>query len=122
MAAGKCALSRSASASGGLFCKIYSVSPAAASRVRAWPTQSVEIGGRSLRRPWDMLVPYVIYAGAVPMSDSKSIAKGSFLLGLIMFATGCVVAPREGYYDHDHHRYYHQSAWHDCGERDEHCR
>jgi hypothetical protein len=70
-----------------------------------------------------MLFPYVIYAGAVSMNNSKSIAKGSFLLGLVMFATGCVVAtPREGYYDHDHHRYYHENTWHDCGERDEHCR
>jgi hypothetical protein len=63
---------------------------------------------------------YFIYVGA-SMNNSKSIAKGSFLLGLIVIATGCVVAPREGYYDGDHHRYYHENTWHDCGERDEHC-
>ncbi len=55
------------------------------------------------------------------------IATISFLLGLISLASGCVVAPghggyREGYYDHEHHRYYHENRWHECGERDEHCR
>jgi hypothetical protein len=55
------------------------------------------------------------------MNNSKSIAKGSFLLGLIVIATGCVVAPREGYYDGEHHRYYHEHTWHDCVDRDEHC-
>jgi hypothetical protein len=55
------------------------------------------------------------------MKNSISIAKGSFILGLIMFASACVVAPHEGYYDNDHHRYYHENSWHDCGERDEHC-
>jgi hypothetical protein len=54
-------------------------------------------------------------------SKSKSIVKGSFLLGLIVIATGCVVAPRDGYYDGEHHRYYHERTWHDCSERDEHC-
>ena len=55
------------------------------------------------------------------MNNSKSIVKGSFLLGLIVIATGCVIAPREGYYDGEHHRYYHERTWHDCSERDEHC-
>jgi hypothetical protein len=44
------------------------------------------------------------------------------LLGLMMFAPGCVVEPREGYYDRDHHRWYHEHSWRDCEERDEHCR
>ena len=50
------------------------------------------------------------------------------MLGLIALSTACVVAePRggyhEGYYDRDHHRYYHENGWRDCGgERDEHCR
>jgi hypothetical protein len=47
-------------------------------------------------------------------------AKGGFLLGLIGLVLGCVVAPSEGYYDHDHHRYYHEHAWHECGEHDDH--
>jgi len=42
---------------------------------------------------------------------------------MIGLASGCVIAPREGYYDHDHHRYYHEHAWHECGGPDEHyCR
>jgi hypothetical protein len=49
------------------------------------------------------------------------IAKGSFILGLWMFAAGCVVAePREGYWDHDHHRYWHEHAWVECDAA--HCR
>lgn len=47
----------------------------------------------------------------------------AFLLcGMVMLASGCVVAePREGYYDRDHHRWYHEHAWVGCNERDEHC-
>ena len=57
------------------------------------------------------------------MTTIKLTGKASVLLGLIGLAVGCVVAPREGYYDHDHHRYYHERVWHECGgERDEHCR
>lgn len=46
------------------------------------------------------------------------------LLGVAVFISGCVIAPgyREGYYDRDHHRYYHERSWHECVERDEHCR
>jgi hypothetical protein len=46
------------------------------------------------------------------------------LLGLIALSSACVVAGpgHEGYYDHEHNRYYHENAWHDCGEHDEHCR
>jgi hypothetical protein len=56
------------------------------------------------------------------MINTQRIAKGSFLLGLIGLVMGCVVTPNEGYYDRDHNRYYHERNWHDCGERDEHCR
>jgi hypothetical protein len=55
------------------------------------------------------------------MMNTQRIAKGSFLLGLIGLVMGCVVTPNEGAYDHEHHRYYHERSWHDCGERDEHC-
>ena len=53
----------------------------------------------------------------------KRIFLGSFLLGLTLFGlSGCIVEePREGYYDHEHHRWYHEHHWHDCGDRDEHC-
>jgi hypothetical protein len=56
------------------------------------------------------------------MKNTKLIAARSCLLGLIVFASACVVAPREGYWDRDHHRYYHEHEWHDCGDRDDHCR
>jgi len=56
------------------------------------------------------------------MTHTYRIAKGSFLLGLMGLIFGCVVGPREGYYDGDHHRYYHENAWHECGPAgDEHC-
>jgi hypothetical protein len=54
------------------------------------------------------------------MTNSIRIAKYGFLLGLMGLVMGCVISPREGYYDGDHHRYYHERAWHDCGERGEH--
>ena len=59
------------------------------------------------------------------MKNVKYLAKGSVLAGLIMLASACVVReepPREGYYDSDHHRYYHEHAWHECGEHDNYCR
>jgi hypothetical protein len=43
------------------------------------------------------------------------------LLGFAMLA-GCVVEPREGFYDSDHHRWWHEHAWHECGAEDVHCR
>jgi hypothetical protein len=58
------------------------------------------------------------------MTGFTALAGASFLLfGLLSFLCGCVVAvPREGYYDHDHSRWYHDGAWHECGEHDEPCR
>ena len=57
------------------------------------------------------------------MMNAKAIVKGSFLLGLIVVASACVIEePRGGYYDHEHHRYYHEHGWHECVEHDEHCR
>jgi hypothetical protein len=57
------------------------------------------------------------------MINTQRIAKGGFLLGLIGLVMGCVVTPNEGYYDRDHHRYYHERSWHECGEHEEHyCR
>jgi hypothetical protein len=48
----------------------------------------------------------------------------SLLLGVIVAnLAGCVVAePHEGYYDHDHHRWYHEHAWHGCDEPGAICR
>jgi hypothetical protein len=57
------------------------------------------------------------------MNDAKRAVIGSILLALAVLSAGCVVAgPREGYYDRDNHRYYHGSAWVDCGDHDDHCR
>jgi hypothetical protein len=45
----------------------------------------------------------------------------SILLGLNFLLASCVVEPTEGYYDRDHHRWYHEHAWHECGAGDPHC-
>ena len=57
-------------------------------------------------------------------------------LSLVMLApgfllSGCVVdrehtvreepVPSEGYYDREHHRWYHEHAWVVCDDRDPHC-
>lgn len=56
------------------------------------------------------------------MTTFAAIGRAFFLMfGLTMFLNGCVVEPREGYYDRDHHRYYQEHHWHDCGDRDDHC-
>jgi hypothetical protein len=60
---------------------------------------------------------------------------GTLALAILMTSvSGCVVHDREvvhdggysqgykeGYYDHEHSRYWHDQAWHDCVEHDEHC-
>jgi hypothetical protein len=55
------------------------------------------------------------------MTIMQRIAAG-ILGGLMLVVTSCVIVPREGFYDRDHHRYYHDHGWHECGERDNHCR
>ncbi len=54
-----------------------------------------------------------------------SIVTTGLLLGLYVATSllaGCVVAgPREGYYDRDHARWYHNHAWVVCTPADEHC-
>jgi len=48
---------------------------------------------------------------------------GGFLMSAFMLSSGCIVSePREGYYDHEHHRYYHEHTWHECVEHDAYCR
>jgi hypothetical protein len=50
-------------------------------------------------------------------------AKAATLLAAVAFSSACVVAePHEGYYDHDHNRYYREHTWHSCHEHDEYCR
>ena len=56
----------------------------------------------------------------------RRIATASLLIGLMATMSGCFIGPREGnregYYDRDHNRYYHERTWHECGAQDEHCR
>jgi hypothetical protein len=56
-------------------------------------------------------------------------ALSSLLVTLITLTSGCIVerdrgdheAYQEGYYDHEHHRWWHEHKWHECIEHDEHC-
>lgn len=68
-------------------------------------------------------------------TTSKSITRLSCLLSLIALLASCVWVPhdrggysddggyhdqyREGYYDRDHNRYYHDHRWHQCRDRDD---
>ena len=57
------------------------------------------------------------------MKGIKRIALGSCLLAVMsMFLSGCYVETREGYYDHEHHRWWHDHAWVACVDTDPHCR
>jgi hypothetical protein len=60
------------------------------------------------------------------MNKSTLRLNAALIISMIGALSGCVVATpggyREGYYDRDHHRYYHEREWHDCGEHDDHCR
>jgi hypothetical protein len=60
------------------------------------------------------------------------LAMSALLVAMMTLTTGCVVEHdrgdrgyhegyREGYYDREHHRWWHEHAWRDCVERDEHC-
>jgi hypothetical protein len=54
---------------------------------------------------------------------NKRLSLGGCLLALVvMLVSGCVIGPREGYYDHAHHRYWHNHGWHACVQHDVHCR
>jgi hypothetical protein len=57
------------------------------------------------------------------VKNMRRIVQFSFLLGLFAVTSGCIVpGPREGFYDRDHARYYHEHAWHPCSEHGEFCR
>lgn len=53
----------------------------------------------------------------------------TLLLTLMVLTSGCVVEHdrgyhegyKEGYYDREHHRWWHEHAWRECVEHDEHC-
>jgi hypothetical protein len=58
------------------------------------------------------------------MSAIRYIARVSCVISLFAMLAGCIVAPggyREGYYDHSHHRWWHNHGWVDCGGGDPHC-
>jgi hypothetical protein len=67
------------------------------------------------------------------MRSSRLICAMSSLLMLCcgFMLNGCVVdrehtvererPPTEGYYDREHHRWYHENAWVMCDDRDPHC-
>lgn len=63
--------------------------------------------------------------------NTRQIALTSLILGLAGTVSGCVVSTtretthdvpvHEGYYDQEHHRYWHDDAWHDCTDHDDYC-
>jgi len=70
--------------------------------------------------------------------SSSLVAPGTLALASLMLClSGCVVHDREvvhdhdhagydqgykeGYYDREHHRWWHENAWRDCEENDIHC-
>jgi hypothetical protein len=67
------------------------------------------------------------------MAGIRTILSHSFILGLLALSSGCVIhergggseareqAYREGYYDREHNRYYHEHTWHECMEHDPYC-
>jgi hypothetical protein len=67
-------------------------------------------------------------------SSGFSVVGGLGLAALMMCFSGCVVHEheaahdgsyaqgyKEGYYDREHNRYWHDKTWHDCVEHDVHC-
>lgn len=70
------------------------------------------------------------------MAGIRTILPFTVLAGLVALSSGCVVHEhdrgdaaaaheegyREGYYDREHNRYYHDNAWHDCVVNDPYCR
>jgi hypothetical protein len=68
-------------------------------------------------------------------SNRFSTSGALVIAAVTMALSGCVVHDREvvhdgnysqgykeGYYDREHNRYWHEQSWHDCVEHDEHCR
>jgi hypothetical protein len=73
--------------------------------------------------------------------SNSLVAPGALALAsLLLCFSGCVVKDREvvhehqagagaaydqgykeGYYDRDHHRWWHENSWRDCDENDVHC-
>ena len=66
------------------------------------------------------------------MAGKHTILSHAVLVGLVALSSGCVIHERsgeareegyrEGYYDREHSRYYHEHSWHECRENDPYCR
>lgn len=64
------------------------------------------------------------------MATMQRILSHTLVLGLVALSSACVVHDhrdreegyREGYYDRDHNRYYHDREWHECMEHDTYCK
>jgi hypothetical protein len=67
------------------------------------------------------------------MAGIHKLLSHAFLVAVVALSSGCVVhdhdrnaAPadgnREGYFDREHNRYYHENAWHDCVDHDPNCK
>jgi hypothetical protein len=54
------------------------------------------------------------------MKYAARISGSLALLSIVLLANACG-EPREGFYDRDHHRWYHEHQWRDCAEHDVHC-
>lgn len=55
------------------------------------------------------------------MKNLALVARCGLVTAMLAWTAGCVVEPAEGYYDRDHHRYYHEHGWHECGEHNDYC-
>ncbi len=58
------------------------------------------------------------------MRQANWVVRAGLLVSLIAstFTAGCYVVAREGDYDREHHRWYHDHEWRACDRDDEHCR
>ena len=108
--------------------------PRAVTTVGAPTTRTVRIVRYSDSHPWSRLAAQG--KEMLVMAGLRNILSHSFLFGLFALSYGCVIheheherggseareeAYREGYYDREHHRYYHENSWHECMEHDAYC-
>jgi hypothetical protein len=59
------------------------------------------------------------------MKKILSIPCYSLLIAFLALSSGCIIAPpryHDGYWDHEHDRYWMNNGWHGCGEHRDYCR
>jgi hypothetical protein len=106
--------------------------PRAVPAVGAPTTRTVRNVRYSDSHPWSRLT--ALGKEMLVMAGLRTILSHSFLLGSLALSSGCVIheherggsaareeAYREGYYDREHNRYYHEHSWHECMEHDAYC-